>query len=191
LVGLHTGGAKGWNRRWPMTSYAELGVRLVDHISAALVLVGSDDEREETVLLREKILAHRPDAGVYLSIGDSLNRAANLIDHMDLLVGNDSAPAHVAAALSTPTVVIYGPTGTEGLWARIYPEHRGVNRHSPCQNLRHEPDEQIGQCEHACPCFYVAPEGPYPKCLTDITVDDVWQVVRSQVDRRGWMLDVG
>jgi ADP-heptose:LPS heptosyltransferase len=160
-------------------------------MAATLVLVGSDDEREETERLRDQILARQPGARVHLSIGEPLNRVANLIDRMDLLVGNDSAPAHLAAALSTPTVVIYGPTGTEGLWARIYPEHRGVNRHSPCQSLRHEPDEQVGQCEHACPCFYVAPEGPYPKCLTDITVDEVWQVVLAQIDRCGWMLDVG
>jgi len=182
VVGLHPGGAKGWNRRWPLANFAELAVRLVDEFAATLLLLGAPDEEDETDRLRLAVRGRHPTAEVHVSLGEPLNRVANLIDGMDLLVGNDSGPAHLAAALSTPTVVLYGPSGTESMWARVYPAHRGVNKNYACQNLRHEPTEAIAQCEHGCPCFYESPDGPYPKCLTDIAVDEVWHAVLAQLD---------
>lgn len=183
LVGVHPAGAKGWHRRWPLARYAELCVRLARDAGATLLVLGSSDEADEAGTLQAAVLARYPAASIWLSLGEPLNRVANLIDRMDLLIGNDSAPAHLAAALATPTVVIYGPTGTEPLWTRVYPRHRGVNLRYPCQNLRHEPDEAIQQCEHGCPCHYTSPDGPYPKCLTDISVDDVWQASLAQLSR--------
>jgi ADP-heptose:LPS heptosyltransferase len=184
FVGVHPGGAKGWNRRWPLASYAELAARLVEQLGASLLILGAADEHEETARLHAAVIARRPDAAVHVSVGEPLNRVANLIDQLDLLIGNDSGPEHLAAALSTPTVVIYGPTGTESLWARIYSLHRGVNKRYPCQKRRNEPNEEIQQCEHGCPGFYESPDGPYPKCLTDIAVDEVWQAALSQLTAR-------
>jgi ADP-heptose:LPS heptosyltransferase len=183
FVGLHPGGAKGWNRRWPMPYFADLAERLVAEADPALLIVGSPDEHDEASVLRARILERCPEAAVDLSVGEPLNRLANQLDRMDLLVGNDSGPAHLAAALSTPTVVIYGPTGTEPMWVRVYPMHRGVNKHSPCQQRRNEPNEQVGQCEHGCPCYYVSPDGPYPKCMLEIAPDEVWPAVAAQLQR--------
>jgi heptosyltransferase-2/glycosyl transferase protein BlmE len=100
---------------------------------------------------------------------------------MDLLVGNDSSPAHIAAALRTPTVVVYGPTGTEFLWARIYPAHRGVNKRYPCQHRRLDPVDEAVPCAYACPCAFVSSDGPYPRCLIDISVDEVYEKVHAQL----------
>lgn len=181
LVGVHPGGAKGWNRRWPLDRFAEVAIRLAAEHDATLLLLGAPDEHDETDLLRAAVLREHPPARVHTSLGEPLNDVANLLAAMDLLLGNDSGPAHLAAALATRTVVIYGPSGTESLWTRIYPAHLGVNLNYPCQNLRHEPTEDIAQCEHGCPCYYQSPAGPYPRCLTDITVADVWQAVLSQL----------
>jgi ADP-heptose:LPS heptosyltransferase len=81
-----------------------------------------------------------------------------------LLVCNDSGLMHVAVAVETPVVAIYGPTDlrrTAPLGAR----HRVV-RHpmacSPCFKL--EGDEQV----HLC---------PHHDCLNTITADEVFHEI--------------
>jgi ADP-heptose:LPS heptosyltransferase len=181
FVGLHPGGMKLWNRRWPLASYTELAARLVDTMDAAVLVLGSPDEQEEAELLRDGVLARQPRAEVHSCLGEPVNRVANLVDRMDLLVGNDSGLAHLAAALSTPTVVVYGPADGDVLFGRMYPLQRAVNNHPDCQGSRDGVDPAAGQCQHGCLCYYVSADGPYPTCLTEITVDEVWRVVEEQL----------
>ncbi|GIH03450.1 hypothetical protein Rhe02_15170 [Rhizocola hellebori] len=169
---FHPGGAPHWNRRWPLAHYIELGQRLRD-VAGTVVWVGSPQEASE--LQR---------AGTHVIAGADLNSLANLLAQADLLVGSDSAPAHIAAAVGTPTIVLYGPTFTEFMWARVYPNHQGINRRYRCQQIR---NLQLGAgpgvmpCEHQCHYAYSGADGPYPKCLTDITVDEVYHAVLKRI----------
>ncbi|MDW5324857.1 glycosyltransferase family 9 protein [Plantactinospora sp. KLBMP9567] len=181
-IGVHPGGQPHWNRRWPLDRYAELCVRLVADLGASLYLLGADGERAELAELRDRITAAVPAAVPHVEAGGALNRTANLVAGLDLLVGNDSGLAHLAAAVGTSTVVLYGPTGTEPLWARVYPRHRGVSLHYPCQAIRHEPDQAAGRrCAHGCVVRYQGPRGPYPRCLVDLDVDRVWAATTAQL----------
>lgn len=181
-IAVHPGGARHWNRRWPPAHYATLCVRLAGELGASIYLLGTDEEKPELMSLRREVLGRRPGTRVHLAAGETLNRTATLLSGVDLLVGNDSAPAHLAAALRTPTVVVYGPTGTEFLWTRIYPRHRGVSLRYPCQDLLHAAEDVASRrCGHGCPVAYLSIEGPYPKCLTDLSVDEVWRAVASQL----------
>lgn len=177
-IAVHPGGARHWNRRWPLASYGELCARMTEELGASLYLVGAEDERPELEWLRDRV----PHPTAHVVAGASLNRTANLLAGVDLVVGNDSAPAHLAAALRTPTVVIYGPTGTEFLWARVYPHHRGVSLRYRCQGMVHAA-EDVGsrRCAFECPVTYVSAEGPYPRCLADLSTDAVWRAVISQL----------
>lgn len=184
LVGLHPTCSRGWNRRWPLPAFAELAVRLVDRAGATVVVLGTPDDAPEIDYLRRAVAEAHPPGSLRTWVGEPFGRVAALIDRLDLLVGNDSGPAHLAAALSTPTVVVYGPDGEEAMWRRVYRRHRGLNLHYPCQARDNEDNVFDGQCTLGCPCDYVAPQGPYPKCLSDITVDDVWAAVRAALDAR-------
>ena len=181
LVGIAPGGAAGWNRRWPLAGFTGLAARLVAELDATVLVIGSAGEAGEAALLRDEVLRRRPEARVYASTGEPLNRVANLIDRLDLLVCNDSGPAHLAAALHTPTVVVYGPTGDEE-WARSYPLHHAVNHRPPCQNRWSEYLGRDVQCAAGCRRAYGGPDGLYPACLAAVTVDEVWLAVlrRSQ-----------
>ncbi|MEU7103694.1 glycosyltransferase family 9 protein [Streptomyces sp. NPDC046215] len=182
VVAVHPGGAPHWNRRWPPSRYADLCVRLATRRSAALRLLGTAPERAELRALRDTVRAGAPGADVRVETGADLNRTANLLAGADLLVGNDSALAHLAAAVRTPSVVIYGPTGTEFLWTRIYPHHRGVSLRWPCQSLLHAPGRlEDRRCAHDCVLPYRGPEGPYPRCLTALPVERVWAAVTAQL----------
>lgn len=183
FVGLHPSCSAGWNRRWPQTNFAQLGARAADELGAALAVLGSAAEAADAARLRAEILQHCPGAHVQLCLGQSLPQLAALIATMDLLVGNDSGPAHLAAALGTPTVVAYGPDGEDAMWGRVYPRHRGINLHYPCHDRPNDDrvDGATTQCALGCPCDYTGYDGPYPRCLTDISVDHLWRLVHAQL----------
>ncbi len=67
--------------------------------------------------------------------GGTLNRLAALIGRAKLFVGIDSAPMHIAAAMQTPTVALFGPSG-EFNWGPWQVAHRVVtsdaHRCRPC-----------------------------------------------------------
>jgi ADP-heptose:LPS heptosyltransferase len=181
-IAVHPTGMPHWNRRWPLASFSDLCARMAASLSASLYLLGTSDELRELNIIRDAVAERCPAATVHVEAGNALNRTANLIAGSDLLVGNDSSLLHVAAALGTPTVVILGPTGTEMLWARVYPRHLGVSLRYPCQGIAHDVDEVAGRvCEHSCTVPYLEPDGPYARCMTDLGVDQVWDAVISQL----------
>lgn len=184
LVVLHPGGAPHWNRRWPLDRFAELGARLAAERGASVVAVGDHDEREELERITRAVRRAAPGAVVGARVAPPLNLLGNLLAGADLLVGNDSGPAHVAAAVGTPTVVVYGPTGTEFLWARVYTRHAGVSLRYPCQQLANLPaDVRTTPCAHACARRYAGADGPYPRCLEDVTTEQVLAAAARQLDR--------
>ncbi|MPQ96917.1 hypothetical protein GB931_03055 [Modestobacter sp. I12A-02628] len=183
VVALHPGGAPHWNRRWPRSSFVDLAVGLAD-VAGSLLLVGSGEEQSELEDLGAAVTRRAPGLEIAISAGDSLNRLATLLAQAHVLVGSDSAPAHLAAALRVPTVVLYGPTATEFMWARVYPRHHGINLRYGCQqvrNLPRGPGTDTMPCAHGCTYPYLGPDGPYPRCLTDIPVDRVLTAARHHL----------
>lgn len=184
-VAVHPGGAKHWNRRWPASSYSRLCVELAKNADVTLTLIGSADENDDLARLAGEIASDLPAARFEIECGGSLNHLANVVAASDVLVGNDSAPAHVAAAVRTPSVVLYGPTMTEFMWARAYPNQTGINLRYECQLVRNLPRGQgpvSMPCAHGCHYPYVAVDGPYPRCLSDIAVAPVVAAVRRVLD---------
>lgn len=181
-VAVHPGGAPHWNRRWPHDRYVDLCGRLVNRARAALFLLGDPPEAGDLDALAGEVRQRWSHARIEVVVGRDLGPTATVLAGVDLLVGNDSGLAHVAAAVRVPTVVIYGPTGTAFYWARVYPLHRAVSLNYPCQQIRHEVDELAGRrCEHLCRLPYETRSGPYPRCMTDLTVESVWAAVRAQL----------
>ncbi|WP_229402858.1 glycosyltransferase family 9 protein [Micromonospora okii] len=185
-IALHPGGEPHWNRRWPLTRYAALAERLVARLGASIYLLGGAGEEADLSDLAGALRDRCPGVLVHVVAGAGINRMANLLAGVSLLVGNDSGYAHVAAAVGTPTVVIYGPTGTERLWSRVYPRHRGVSLHRPCQAITHGVDEVADRrCAHECVVEYRGSGGPYPRCLLDVSVSAVWTAVVGQLHGAG------
>src|SRR5204862_179683 len=99
----------------------------------------------------------------------SVKQVAALIEQCDLLVCNDSGLMHMAQAVRTPVVAIYGPTDIR----RTAPlgEHNVVIRHelpcSPCFKLEGE------DLVHAC---------PHHDCLMTITPAEVFSAISRITD---------
>jgi ADP-heptose:LPS heptosyltransferase len=93
---------------------------------ARLVLTGSADDREEA----EAIAARLP-ASSFLQLAGrtTVGELAAVLRRLRLLVAVDSGPAHMAAALGTPLVVLWGPA--------ILEQVRPISSTTPIRIVRH------------------------------------------------------
>lgn len=108
LIGIAPGSV--WKtKRWIEDRYAELAKRF-EREGFRIVLVGGKEDE----LLCEQIRLRADSAGVITAAGKmSLLQSAELIRRCRVLISNDSAPMHIALAMQTPVVAIYGSTVPE------------------------------------------------------------------------------
>ena len=121
-------------KRWPY--YTELSARLALH--GRIALVGGAADAEHAAPIREALTGDR----VIDAIGRlSLLASAELIGRAALLVTNDSAPQHLASAMNTPTVAIFGPTAPAFGYGPLATTHVVAEHHAlPCRPCdRHGP----------------------------------------------------
>lgn len=106
---IHLHPASRWNFKcWP----AERVAALCDALSAKgwpIVLTSAPDEKERALVAQIRAVSSAPTFD--LSGQLSLKELAALAARARLFVGVDSAPMHIAAAMGTPTVAIFGPSG--------------------------------------------------------------------------------
>ena len=130
LVGIHAG-ARPPARRWPASYFASLADELVHLWNAQIILTGNTDELSIVQSVEEQ-MATRP---INLAGKTSLGGLAAIIDTLDLFISNDTGPAHIANALGTPGITIFGPADYRR-WAPLNQSLHRVARHpvacSPC-----------------------------------------------------------
>ena len=96
-----------WNtKRWPADRFASVCKRLASE-EIALVLIGGTEDQE----LCEEVKAMAQTKNLYSVAGRlSLLQSAEMIRRCKVLISNDSAPMHLAIAVGTPVVAIFGAT---------------------------------------------------------------------------------
>ena len=164
LAILCPGSVNSRAKRWPAERYAELADRFFD-AGLDVVLVGSPGEIEVSndVAARTR---HRP---ILLTGKTTVGDLVALISIADLLVTNDTGPAHIGAALGTPTLVIFGPTNP----LTTYPLS------SQAELIRQPPD--CAPCMlRDCPIDH--------RCMTSISVDEVFRRALAMHERRSAQL---
>jgi lipopolysaccharide heptosyltransferase II len=95
------------SRRWGEENYTELSRRLVEDSKLKIVLIGSDSDRK----IGDEIAARAvEDDGSVVNLAgkSSLRELAAICSRATVFVGNDSGPAHLAAAVGAPLVVLSG-----------------------------------------------------------------------------------
>ncbi len=156
LVVLAPGSA--WQtKRWP---YFEALAADLSHYAQIVVIGGPED-----VLFGEIIRVRVPD--VIIAAGElSLLGSAELIRRASVVVTNDSSPTHLASAMGTPTVTIYGPTTPGFGFGPLAPGSRVAQLEKlPCR-----------PCHHHGPTR--CPLGHW-RCMVELRVEHVAEVVRQ------------
>lgn len=150
VVAIHPGSGSRL-KCWPVTRFVELILRLQAKMDVCILVISGPADFEITRNLR-MILKDRFILVEQLSLPD----LAAVIKGCDLFIGNDSGITHLAAAVGTGTIAIFGPTDS-GVWGprgrQVKILYRRLNC-SPCAQDKRE------NC-------------PSQMCLEDITVDDV------------------
>jgi heptosyltransferase-2 len=138
-------------KRWPAERYAELSDRLSES-GTTVVLIGSPAEADVSEEVRGRV-RHQP---VMMTGKTTVARMVALLSIADVLVTNDTGPAHVGAAVGTPTLVIFGPTNP----LTTYPM-------SPIAELIREPPDCAPCMLRDCPIDH--------RCMTAISVAAVFE----------------
>ncbi len=152
LIALNTGATNSRAKCWPAERFAELADQLNEELNAQIVLIGGAAEAEYAQVVARQT---KREGAINLAGKTSMNELIGLLAECDLLVSNDTGPAHVAAALGTPTLTIFGPTNEF--------ETSPTGHHA---ELIRADNIECARCMHRdCPIDH--------RCMTRITANDV------------------
>ncbi len=157
-VALGVGSTNSRAKRWPAERYAQLADMLQTEMDVNVILVGSKDESD----VAKNVAAACKQAPIDLSGKTDLGEAVAILSVVDLLIANDMGLAHVAPAVGTQTIVIFGPTNPET--TRPFANNSQIIRKrvecAPCM-LRD------------CPIDH--------RCMTQISVEEVFVAVKEKL----------
>lgn len=164
LVGIHPGGRKEL-KCWDKEKFALLADRLIKELGAKVFFTGAGAESA----LIEDILKMMRSKAVNLAGETDIMESAALVGGLDLFITNDSAPLHIASAMNTPTVAIFGPSKSNetGPFGNV---HKVVEKDFPC---RYACDEDV--CDH----------NPRKECMDSIKVEDVYDAALEVLEKSG------
>ena len=98
--------ARWETKRWPPQHFAEAADRLAERYGVLVVLMGGPAERPESLAVTGRMRTKAVDLTGQTPVG----LLPGLLRRASLLLTNDSGPMHIAAAVDTPVVALFGPT---------------------------------------------------------------------------------
>jgi heptosyltransferase-2 len=110
IVAVHPGSGSE-KKNWPEERFAAVGRWLVDELAAQLLVVQGEADERAVSALRELTVPR----SFIVASGLKLMELAAVLERCALFVGNDSGVTHLAAAVGTPTVAVFGPASTS-IW---------------------------------------------------------------------------
>lgn len=164
-------GSLSLERRWPAERFAALARRLVLEDGVRVALIGTAAERARGRAVTAGLHGLPPESCLDLTGELSVGSLAALLEGAAAFVTNDSGPMHVAAALGTPTVALFGPetpTMYRPLGARVRVLYRPPAC-SPCINVH---ENKLAVCIRG-----------RAECMTSITVAEVLAATREELRR--------
>ena len=104
LVAINPGAGRA-NKQWPVEHFSRLAERLAQEPNVRILLLWGPDEVHMARRIRDG-----SNVGALLAPPTDLHELAALLRRSALMVANDTGPLHLAAALGTPTLGLFGPT---------------------------------------------------------------------------------
>jgi lipopolysaccharide heptosyltransferase II len=154
-------------RRWSVDRFARLADELLQTFPGRVVTVGAPAERGYVAGMVNAVATR--DRLIDMAGQTSLDELVALFAGARLMVSNDTGPLHLASAVGTPTVAIFGPE-TPSLFGPRGPQHRILYKNlacSPCLNIYNG---------RSVNCRFTTTH-----CVADITVIEVLAAARAQL----------
>jgi len=159
LVGINVGASYGSAKCWPPERFRQLANELLQDPNLFLVFFGDS----ATTALVKDVVKGLPPRAIDIAGVTSLRELGCLIQACSVLVTNDSGPMHMAAAVGTPLVALFGST-------------------EPVATGPYGAADAVIYKKASCsPCFErVCPKNHF-RCMKDIEVEEVVAKVRAHV----------
>ncbi len=161
IVGINPGCGRSI-KQWPSQRFGQLAAFLSRLEGATIVLLGAEHERPLTDAIKRSMPEN---AKVVDLVGTSLIELAAVLQRLSVLITGDTGPMHLAAAVDTPTVALFGPSDPKR-YAPLHPDTRVVNTSlwcRPCGLIRQPPT----RCQNRT-----------PDCIEGISVERVLDETR-------------
>ncbi|MDO8535494.1 MAG: lipopolysaccharide heptosyltransferase II [Candidatus Omnitrophota bacterium] len=157
LVGINVRASSRWtSKNWPPRRIAELCDRLAKEFNIRVVLTGT----KEDALFIERIKALTASKPLVAAGKTDVMELACLIKRCKVYITPDSAPMHIASALSTPFIALFGPT-------------------DPARHVAPSKNYLIIKKEMKCsPCYKPNCSKGF-KCMNGIEVEEVFSAVKN------------
>jgi len=166
LVVIHPGASNGSAKRWLPEYWGRVASRLHDELGAAVVISGTPAE----AAIVQAVVCGCNFKPVILAGQTTIPQLGALLKRADLLLSSDSGPAHMAAALGTPQITIFGPTDP-AVYAPINPKAVVLRRDlpcSPCYDARATAECRFG----------------HVNCMRQLEPDEVYQACTRLLQKR-------
>ena len=162
LVAIHPSGGRTI-KQWPVERWREVARRLQEDFGATVVVTGGAGDRALARAVGEGLPPPVIDLAGRLSVAETMA----VIGAMDLFLSPDTGPMHMACAMGTPSVAVFGPSAAERYFSADLsptPERHVVVRRelwcAPCNLIRKPPEQCVADIT--------------PECLRIVTVDNVY-----------------
>ncbi|OGS34540.1 MAG: lipopolysaccharide heptosyltransferase II [Elusimicrobia bacterium RIFOXYB2_FULL_49_7] len=166
LISMHPGSGSDIGKgvkRWPAERFAQVADMLSAYCNAQILILGGKEEEG----LARQVAAFMSEKPLIATGKTTVKQTAALLQQCRLFLSNDSGLMHLAAALNTPVVAIFGPTlhWKNYPWKVPYKLMRKDVGCNPCYSFK------TIQCKE-------------PKCLLAITVDEVSRAAEGLLNGR-------
>ncbi len=153
-------GARSHIKRWSAEGFARVADRLVRDCRAHVVFAGEPDEEE----IVQEILGAMEQRAVSAIGLTTIRQLGVLMRRARLVITNDSAALHLASAMQTPTLALFGPTDA-AKYGPTAPRHRVIRRALVC-----------APCERAL-CRY------HHECMRFISAEEVFNAASDLLEQ--------
>lgn len=164
LVGIHPGtGPSATSRRWAPEKFAKLADWLIKEKKIKVIFTGASSELG---LINEsiKFMTSKP----IIAAGKiNLKQFAELCKRFKLFICVDTGPLHIAAAMKTKVIGLYGPN-TPLKWGPYGKGHITIYKNLACSPCTKQYLGQVSKCKE-------------PKCMEGIEVEEVMQAVEKML----------
>jgi predicted lipopolysaccharide heptosyltransferase III len=160
FVAVHPG-ARWWFKSWPAERFAGLVEFIQGKLGLKVVLLGGDQEQGIAKAILDQV-----EIGCRSLVGRlGLLELAALLRQATLFVGNDNGPMHIAAAMGTPVVGLFGPADPR-VWGPAGQGHATIYKGIDCR-----------------PCFPSGCRRGEENCMRLITLDEVLPLVERILEQ--------
>lgn len=164
LVGMHPcASINVVQRRWEPEKFAELADMLIEKYSAKVVFTGKGPDEDELI---SRISSMMRNSAISAASKFTALELAAFAERCNFFVSNDTAPVHIASAMGTPVVGIYGPN-TPYLYGPRGDNHLTFYKDLYCSPCVTNYNAKIANCKNAV-------------CIKSITVQEVFEGIREK-----------